>query len=401
MMISAVLSNADHPEYGVATIPFPIPKEHYDQCMELVKALKIGDPFKKDCKVMSVDSDLTVLKNSENLCVNLDELDYLTKRLESFDVGEVAQFQAMASKLELFELKDLINLTFCCQQVTVISDFSKLEQIGRDHYMTTHGGCVGAEELENLDGVETAILLIDGGGGAITRYGVVYDNGMKLDQIYDGKYFPDYHYEQSMLTVALTSRQEPENTKNITWIYLPAAKGQIERAMARSGITDPEDMRFRFAESLLPDEVDAALDFCSESIYDLNEMAMTVSKLSNGDWRKLGAVVTMAGPEYASQIRHLAENLDQFEFAPGVHTPAKYGKYMIQESGHFEYDQNLDEFYDYEKYGLQRMELVSGQFTDRGYISYHGTMSLDELMMEDPVQAHQQEQTFQMGGMSL
>ena len=68
MMISAVLSNADHPEYGVATIPFPIPKEHYDQCMELVKALKIGDPFKKDCKVMSVDSDLTVLKNSENVC---------------------------------------------------------------------------------------------------------------------------------------------------------------------------------------------------------------------------------------------------------------------------------------------------------------------------------------------
>ena len=48
MMISAVLSNADHPEYGAATIPFPIPKEHYDQCMELVKALKIGNPFKKD-----------------------------------------------------------------------------------------------------------------------------------------------------------------------------------------------------------------------------------------------------------------------------------------------------------------------------------------------------------------
>lgn len=32
MMIQAVLSNADHPEYGVATIPFPIPKEQYDQC---------------------------------------------------------------------------------------------------------------------------------------------------------------------------------------------------------------------------------------------------------------------------------------------------------------------------------------------------------------------------------
>ena len=29
MMLEAVLSNADHPEYGVATIPFPIPKDLY------------------------------------------------------------------------------------------------------------------------------------------------------------------------------------------------------------------------------------------------------------------------------------------------------------------------------------------------------------------------------------
>jgi len=229
---------------------------------------------------------------------------------------------------------------------------------------------------------------------------VVYDNGMKLEQSYDGKHFPAYLYEPPMLMVALTSRLEPEDTKDITWLYLPAAKGQIERAMARSGISDPEDMRFRFDESMFPDEVDVALDFQYESIYELNELAQVVNGLSNDDRKKLGAVVAMAEPEYAMQIRHLAENLGQFEFAPGAHTPAEYGKYMIQESGHFEFDPNLDEFYDYEKYGLQRMEQESGMFTDRGYISYHGTMSLEELMMEDPAEAYQQEQGFQMGGMA-
>jgi len=400
MMISAVLSNADHPEYGVATIPFPIPKEQFDHCMEMMEALEIGDPHKKDCKVQSIDSFYSVLKVTENLRVNLDELDYLAKRLESFDVGEAAQFQAMASKLELFELKDLISLTFCCQETTVITDFSDLEKIGREHYMNLHGGCASMQELEDLDGVETAILLIDSGGGTVTRYGVVYDNGMKMDQSYDGKHFPAYLYEPPMLMVALTSSQEPEDTKNITWLYLPAAKGQIERAIARSGIADSEEMHFRFAESMFPDEVDAALDFTQESIFELNELAQAVSKLSNSDREKLGAVVAMAEPEYASQICHLAENLDQFEFASGAHTPAEYGKYMIQESGHFEYDPNLDEFYDYERYGLQRMEQQSGMFTDRGYISYHGTMSLEELMMEDPAEQYQKEQEFQMGGMA-
>ena len=153
MMIQAVLSNPNHPEYGVATIPFPIPHDQYAHCMELLEALEIGDAVKTDCTVEKVDS---------------------------FDTGEAAQFQAMAHKLELFELKDLINLTFCCQQATVITDFSDLAAVGRDHYMNLHGGSASVDELNALDGKGTARQLIESGSGTVTPYGVVYDNGMKL-----------------------------------------------------------------------------------------------------------------------------------------------------------------------------------------------------------------------------
>ena len=398
-MMQVILSNSKHPEYGQATIPLPLAQDQYEDCVELLEKLEIGGATKQDCKVLEISSAFPVLKRMEMLTVNLDELDYLAKRLASFDVGEAAQFQAMAHKLELFELKDLINLTFCCQQATVITDFTNLEAIGRDHYMNLHGGCASTQELEDLDGAETARLLIDSGAGEVTPYGVVYDNGMKLEQYYDGQHFPAYLYEPCMLMIGLTFRLEPEDTKNITWLYLPAAKGQLERAMVRSGITDPADMRFRFSESMFPDEVDAALDFRYENIYELNDLALAVSKLSVEAQKKLGAVVEMAEPEYASQICRLAENLDQFEFAPGAHTPAEYGRFMIQESGHFEYDENLEGFYDYEKFGLQRMEQESGMFTDRGYVSYHGTMSLEELMMEDPTESFREGQGLQMGGM--
>ena len=398
-MMQVILSNSKHPEYGQATIPLPLAQDQYEDCVELLEKLEIGSATKQDCKVLEISSAFPVLKRMEMLTVNLDELDYLAKRLASFDVGEAAQFQAMAHKLELFELKDLINLTFCCQKATVINNFSDLEAIGRDHYMNLHGGCASTQELEGLDGAETARLLIDSGAGEVTPYGVVYDNGMKLEQYYDGQHFPAYLYEPCMLMIGLTFRLEPEDTKNITWLYLPAAKGQLERAMVRSGITDPADMRFRFSESMFPDEVDAALDFRYENIYELNDLALAVSKLSVEAQKKLGAVVEMAEPEYASQICRLAENLDQFEFAPGAHTPAEYGRFMIQESGHFEYDENLEGFYDYEKFGLQRMEQESGMFTDRGYVSYHGTMSLEELMMEDPTESFREGQGLQMGGM--
>ena len=163
MMIQAVLGNPHHPEYGVATIPFPIPRDQYAHCMELLEALEIGDAVKADCKVEKIDSFYTVLKRVEMLTVNVEELNYLAKRLDSFDTGEAAQFQAMAHKLELFELKDLINLTFCCQQATVITDFSDLTAIGRDHYMNLHGGSASVDELNKLDGEETARRLIENG----------------------------------------------------------------------------------------------------------------------------------------------------------------------------------------------------------------------------------------------
>ena len=69
MMIQAVLGNPNHPEYGVATIPFPIPHDQYAHCMELLGALEIGDAVKADCKVTKIDSFYTVLKRVEMLSI--------------------------------------------------------------------------------------------------------------------------------------------------------------------------------------------------------------------------------------------------------------------------------------------------------------------------------------------
>ena len=379
-MIRAVLSNPSHPEYGVATIPFPIPHDQYARCMELLEALEIGDAVKTDCKVQAIGSFYTVLKRAEMLTVNVEELNYLAKRLEGFGTGEAAQFQAMTHKLELFELKDLIYLTFCCQQATVITDFSDLASVGRDHYMNLHRGCAKTEELDALNGEETARRLIENGNGAVTPYGVVYDNGMKLEQVYDGRCFPCYYYEPNAITVAVTAKSEPEDTGHITWLYLPMAQEEIDRALQRAGIADPADACLWLEDTQLMNEVDVLLDMEQEHISDLNALAQAADALSTDDLKKLDAVVTMAEPQNAEQVKNLAENLDQFDFAPGVHTPAEYGKYMIQQSGRFEYDENLDEFYDYEKYGLQRMGEEDGMFTDRGYIAYKGDISLAEIM---------------------
>lgn len=95
-VIKAVLSNANHLEYGRVTVPFPVPNEEYDRMIGLLEPLGIGDALRPDCQVEELDSFYTILNHLTGTSVTFDELDYLAKRLDSFDDGEAAQFQGMA-----------------------------------------------------------------------------------------------------------------------------------------------------------------------------------------------------------------------------------------------------------------------------------------------------------------
>ena len=153
-------------------------------------------------------------------------------------------------------------------------------------------------------------------------------------------------------------------------------------------------------DTKLPDEAVCALDVSRESLFELNRLSQACADFSEDDFEKFGAVCQLAKPACAANLCQLAENLDQFDFAPDVHTPEEYGLYMIQRSGHYEYDENLDEFYNYGDYGVQRMLQEDGVFTDRGYVAYNGTLTLEELMRDDPAESCRQEQETHTEGMA-
>jgi len=397
-MIRTVLSNAEHPEHGSMPLEFPIPDEQYDHAIAQMEQLGIGAVHKSDCKIDTLKSWYTVLEPLAGQKVNADELDYLAKRLESFDDYEASQFQAMASKLELSDIRDFINLTFSSQQVTVVTDFNDLEQIGRNHVLTIHGGCMATAEYQQIDGKAEALKLMQGGNGSVTPYGVVYDNGMKLEQLYDGQHFPPYLYQPCQIAIEI--RPADCSTGASDYLYFPAPDQQLARTLERAGATDVAGSRMQIVEDELPKTVSGRIDLQQESLAEVNEMCEAIAKLSPQECSKLNAAVLMAEPGYASEIRQLAENLEQFEFVPNVKTPGEYGKYMIQQSGRFEYDPNLEEFYDFQGYGRQKISAENGQFNDYGYISYHGVLTLDELMQQDPSEQNQDESGLHFGGIS-
>lgn len=399
-MFQAILRNAQHPEYGVVTIPFPIPNKEYDHCIELLDALGIGDAVQRDCEVKELHGDYPVLKKLELTKINLDELDYLTKRLDSFDFREIAQFQATAEKMKLSDIKDFINLTFCCQQATVITDFTNLEAVERDHYLNLNGGCASTEDLDNLDGYETALLLIDSGAGTITPYGVVYDNGMKLEHIYDGSHLPEFFYENCMACVTLSLEGCPDKCEKL---YFPCADSKIERVLQRLGVERPSQCSAKLDTDQLCDAVRGMFEEefeLNEHLDTLNALARCYQSFDTQTLDKFHTAFDTAWPQTPEEALYLAENIHDFKVIDGISTAEEHGRYVVKESGHFELTPDLEGYVDFESYGKRRIQKEHGILGDRGYVAYLGAKPEIEEIMARHVPENQLEQGSQMGGLT-
>ena len=356
MIFKAILSSQASPGYGQATISFPIPDSDYDLVIRMLEDIGVGSPTAQDCRVVGLEGLYPTLKRLNDQAINVDELDYLAKRLDRFTDGEDAQFEAMASKLGLSSIKDFINLTFCCQQATVITNFSDLERVGKSHVLTINGGAMPAAEYDQVDGRMAALDLIQNKAGTITPYGVVYDNGLELKPLYDGRHFPAYIYDSPMIELEIKSGLERAAAG---YLYLPCSDTQLQRTLERAG-SGGAGFHLSMITDDLPPQVSAAVSLTRDSLDDINDLCRAIKPLNAEQREKLGAVALLARPQYASEARKLAENLDQFDFM---------ARPLTQETGI--------------------------ALTELGCVAYHGSVTLEELMRDNPAEQHQQE----MGGM--
>ena len=387
----AIISNRSRPDYGKVTVPLPIPDEQYDQVIEKLESIKIGDFRACDCHVDEIHDCPPVLKRLEGTQINIDELDYLAKRLDSFIPKELAAFQGMVEKMGYTEVFDMINLSFYCDEVTVITDFSDLAAIGRNHVLAKEGA-MAIEDLEKMDLTGIGRELIASGKGTVTPYGIIYDEGVDILSLYNGEMFPEYHYKESVMDIALVS---PSSGCSYTALYLPTAERQIERTLKRFHMTDGDHFGI-VAVSTDPPAPDTFRDkpLTVKELYAVNRMAAAMAAINPSQHEKYAAAVDYTHPTTPEQYQKLAESLDMFEFIPGAMDVDDVGRHMILESGHFEVDPNLEDYIDFEAYGHDHMRGSEGEFGAHGYIAYMG----DERLAFGTETKQAMEQ--QMGGMT-
>jgi hypothetical protein len=390
MVFRAELYNPNQGEANAVRMEFPI--KDYGKAYDALRHIGIGSAIAQDCQIKSIEGDYSALEVLAGANANVDELDYLAKRLDSFWGAEATQFGAAAAARGIENIEDFINLTFSCQTVTVVSDFSDLEAVGKAHFLNKNGGGVPTSAMEGVDFKQEALDLLQSGKGMITPCGLVFDNGMEIEQLYKGGEFPPYLHEPPVAVLWVKHESTPDASP--TCLYLPMQKECMDRALERGGwIDDWSDMTLEFEAHTAPGELFRTIDTESENPAQLNEMAQAINSVIRGNKAKLCAAVEMAEPPDAHSLGVVARNIDLFSFYPDVTDAEAYGRALMDADNL--YQQEIEDYIDFERYGDDQMLLEKGEFVEGGYISYCGGVPLEKLMGGQDVS----EQGMEMGGM--
>ena len=320
----------------------------------------------------------TMLSMLEDQFLNMDEVNFLAKRMDSFTYDELLQFYAAAQYEQLQSPKDLINLTYNLPCYTVVHDLRNLEAIGKTHYMNINGA-VSASEMKKIDFAAIGRELIRSGNGKPTECGLLFKNqDVPYEEVYDGVNFPEYYHTECLAAVSITHGRKTEH------LYLPCDELSITKAMYRIGAANTDELTVRL-DSL---EVDAHewSDRIKEllrdsSIYDVNEVLAAIDT-ADMNLDKLSAVMEYADADSPEAIIALAEHIDDFVFVPDVHDPIAVSGSTIASIKEYALHPHLEDFFDHQRFGEHLIKQYDGKFVSGGYVCMDEGAYLDEILAD-------------------
>lgn len=332
----------------------------------------------KPFSVRSIDYP-EVLSGLEGQTVNLDELNYLAKRIDCFFDDEFNQFSIAVDHTKATGLKDLINLSFNLDKYTLITDISDMTKVGREYVLNTEGS-VPADTRYDEKYAQIGRELLNSGRGIFTEKGLLFIEDKPLEEIYDGQVFPSFAYNRSIADV------EIEYNGKLETAFLPDSELAISKAINRLGAKSIEDCDC-VMEILDPkySNLSETLDqiFAINGINTMNEI---FKRLDNEDIdsKKLAAAIDYTGVTAADDVGILIDYIDDFGLIEDVSygDDEAVGRYFVESDFYDEYEisDELEDFLDYSEFGAYIAETRSGEYVPGGFIFYDGNNDISEIL---------------------
>ncbi len=365
------------------SVGFPCLEEEYQEVRRELE-LKDNYAFVRDV----IEPKALALK--KDTFVNLDEINYLAKRMDGFDQKELFSFFAAVETGDYVSTKDLINLTFNQTCYTLIRDVSNLKSVGRN-YVLCREVAISVDELEKMDLEKIGRELLSSGKGIPTNYGLLFRNeDVAFEDVYKGKGFPAYYYTGGEVLGVIIEKNGEQD-----YIYFPCEETEIDRALQRIGASDMS-------------ECGKSIDFCGgdeewEDYFNgllqkndtesVNAISSAVNRLGanldaiSENLYKLSAVMEFAGVTTADteKVIRLAGCLDEFEYYREIGNDCNLGTKLIEnEIGAAA--EKIDDYIDYEKYAQDFLEENGGAYTKYGDVVYlREDQTLSEILGENDI----------------
>ena len=368
MIISAHISHIDHS----AEIGFPMDDDTLDV---LLSANKMPTDTTLPFLVEDIHfpAELSCL-NGEY--VNLDEMNYLAKRLDSFTEAEMEQFGIAVDKTDAKDMKDLINLTFNLNKFTIIKNVGDMAEVGRE-YKLNREGSVPVDPSFDDEFAAIGRKLLGSGRGIFTEHGLLFIEDEPIEEVYDGQVFPFYWYEPSVVDLRLDYDGKSE------MVQLPDSDLAIQKAIRRLGapaigFCDYECNVENPQYSCLDDRFKTVLE--NEGAVSLNALVREI-KSQEVDADKLEAAMEMTGVSTSKNIITLINHLDELDLFTGIENGDydEVGKQFVDHCDDYKLHDDMYDFFDFYEFGRFIAKEYDGQFTSHGFICYSGYDTMDTI----------------------
>lgn len=320
------------------------------------------------CRLVEVSEKDNPLHRFEGQTVNMDEVNFFAKRMESLTEYERKVLSAYAEDYGVATMKDLINLTFSMKGLSLLTDFSDARQVGVRLYMDEFLG-MSEEEKEQTNFIEFAEKTLKESRVEVLPYGVFVEHGFEMLEVYNGKTFPAFVASEE--TVAVVEVQN--KTGDTEYLYLPTDICSMNKVKERLQVQDYWEMEVIEIENLrLPDILVPTTEDLREveQLTLFNEMCHAVKRFDEVKMNQLAMVVEFTGLCDFPDVAYIATHLGEFEINPLVHNDEEYGKFLVTESGLFDVDELLLPHINYASFAADKRvgTLVTSGYVEEGFV---------------------------------
>ena len=334
----------------------------------------------------------------------IDELNFFAKRLAAMDENDMAIMQALCSRYikdddELVSIKDLINMTYGLDSVSVLSNVTNDEQLADfviENEMQDDVASVPESARYLLDKAKIGKLQREMDGGVYSGKLYVCTDHFEMPKVYDGKTLPESPHEPWFafkLQVAQAPQSDEPFAEPTEWITLPMTEEAMKEVAKRLNASSLKELVYYEFESSVPqittDDFTQMLD-----IEKLNALAFTMTEMSPDEQITFKAALEAERKHGINldDILNISNNLHRYEMNTNCEGASDFFKQYLLTHMDTKFDDRWLDPLVYRREGSRLLEKLGATVTDYGIISSAGgslyklvSYDSDETATEDEV----------------